>query len=195
MIKNLVKDQYFLRFLFRFLLVFALGYFGSIAVIGLSSPGQWYSPFIDQYLDYISWMRQALLAGSQWMLSLFGIDTYITPNFHIRYFQGRGVFLAYDCIGYGVMSFWIALVVSLQGRWVKKTAWIILGLALLYLINIARISLFLVVTNKNTQMPLGLDHHTWFNIFAYLVIFILLYFFYRSTGDGDKPKPVVKKEA
>ena len=69
MIKNLVKDQYFLRFLFRFLLVFALGYFGSIAVIGLSSPGQWYSPFIDHYLDYISWMRSALLAGSHWMLS------------------------------------------------------------------------------------------------------------------------------
>lgn len=179
---SILRDRFFLRFLIVFTAVFAFCYFGSLAVIGLSAPGGQYSPFVARYLDFISWIRWALLAGSKGFLSIVGIDTYITPQYHIRYVNGKGVFLAYDCIGYGVMSFWIALVTALPGTFKNKLSWILKGIFILYLINVARISLFLVVTNRNTEMPLGLDHHTWFNIFAYLAIFILLYFLNRSTG-------------
>lgn len=178
----ILQDKFFRQFLIRFLLVFAVGYFGSLAVIGLAAPGGRHSVFIERYLDFITWMRWALLYGSKWVLAWFGIDTYLTTDFHIRYVNGRGVYLAYDCIGYGVMAFWIALVAALPGKWLHKTKWMLAGMIILYIINVARIAMFLVVTNKNTQMPLGLDHHTWFNIFAYLAIFILLYFLYRKTG-------------
>lgn len=29
-------------------------------------------------------------------------------------------------------------------------------------------------------MPLGIDHHTWFNIFAYIFIFIMIWIYDRS---------------
>lgn len=180
---NLLNDKVFRSFILKFILIFSVGYFGTQVWIGLAAPGGHYVPFIEKYLDYISWMQVALLKGSQFVLLLFGIETYTTADFHLRYVNGRGVLLAFDCVGYGVMSFWIALIIALPGKIVKKISWILLGLSVLYIINVARISLFLVVTNKNTTMPLGLDHHTWFNIFAYIAIFTLLYFFYSSTSE------------
>lgn len=182
---NLFSDKVFRKFVIQFLLVFCIAYFGTLAVIGLAAPEGRYSAFVDHYADYVSWMRWALLGASKWMMSFFGADTYITPDFHLRYVNGRGVYLAYDCVGYGVMSFWIALVLAFPGKWIKKAGWLLSGLLILYVINVARISLFLYVTNKNSEMPLGIDHHTWFNIFAYLAIFIMLYYFYRSTDDSQ----------
>jgi hypothetical protein len=32
-------------------------------------------------------------------------------------------------------------------------------------------------------MPLGWDHHTWFNIFAYIFIFIFMFLFNRTNDD------------
>ena len=41
--------------------------------------------------------------------------------------------------------------------------------------------LLVLAINKNWQMPLQLDHHTWFNIAAYTFIFILIYFYHMSS--------------
>lgn len=93
------------------------------------------------------------------------------PGFLIRFNGGRGVYIAMSCVGYGVYSFWIAFVVANTGRFLKKAAWIFFGVLALWLINVIRITLFLTAINKGWPMPLGIDHHTWFNIFAYLLIF------------------------
>jgi exosortase/archaeosortase family protein len=61
---------------------------------------------------------------------------------------------------------------------------------MLYLINICRLSLVLVAGNNNWEFPFGWDHHTWFNIFAYIAIFAMMYFFDRSS----KEKGIIHKE-
>ncbi len=94
--------------------------------------------------------------------------------------NGRGVRMVYECVGYGVMSFWIAFVVASAGSLKRKIFWLATGLIGIWLLNITRVSLLLVATNKGWPMPLGLDHHTWFNIFAYLFIFIFMYLFNRQ---------------
>ncbi len=180
---SIFRDKSFIRFVVKFLLLFALLYYGTLAVIGLSAPGGYYSPFADKYLDYISWMRKALMAGSKVLLSIFGIKTYYFNEFVLRKVNGSGFRMVYECIGYGVMSFWIAFIVASAVSFIKKTVWLIGGLIMLYLINISRLSLVLVSGNNKWNFPFGWDHHTWFNIFSYAAIFTMIYFFDRTTRE------------
>jgi exosortase/archaeosortase family protein len=170
----------FLIYLLKFATIFCLCYFGTLAVIGIAAPGGYYSPFIAKYLDYVSWIKYSLIEATGFILSLFHIPTKTEPGFLIRFVGGRGVFIAMDCVGYGVYSFWIAFVAANNGRFLKKTAWIVFGVLALWFINVIRITLFLTSLNKGWPMPLGLDHHTWFNIFAYLLIFIMIWFYDKS---------------
>ena len=179
---NLFNNKGFIKFVIRFLLIFALCYLGSLAVIGLSAPGGYYNAFIDHYLNFISWIRSSLLFGTKAVLKLAGIDTYYVGEYILRKVNGRGVKLVYGCIGYGVMSFWLAFIAASSIKPVKKIKWIAGGLLLIWGINITRIALLLVATNNNWKMPFGWDHHTWFNIVAYIAIFTMMYFFDKNLN-------------
>ena len=96
---------------------------------------------------------------------------------------GRGIYIAMDCVGYGVYSFWIAFVAANTGGFWQKVKWICSGLLALWFINVLRITLFLVAINKGWPMPLGIDHHTWFTIAAYIMIFILILLYDKKSGN------------
>lgn len=155
-------------------------------MIGLAAPGGYYVPFIGKYLDYVSWIKISLMKATGIILSLFHIPTATEPGFLIRFRGGRGVIIAMDCVGYGVYSFWIAFVAANKGKFFKRVRWIFFGVLSLWLINVIRITLFLTAINKGWPMPLGLDHHTWFNIFAYLLIFIMIWLYDKSYGKEIK---------
>ncbi len=176
----MVKNKKLWVYLIKFIGIFCLCYFGTLAVIGIAAPGGYYSPFVEKYLDYVKWIKISLISATGMLLSFFNIQTHSEPGFLIRINGARGVVIAMDCVGYGVYSFWIAFVVANRGNFYKKAWWIVSGLLALWTINVIRISLFLVAINKGWPMPLGLDHHTWFNIFAYLLIFILIWLYDRS---------------
>ena len=177
----------FIIYLIKFAGIFCLCYFGTLAVIGLAAPGGYHSPFIATYLDYVSWIKISLMRGAGFFLSLLGIPTHEEPGFLIRITGGRGVYIAMDCVGYGVYSFWIAFVAANAGSIARKMKWIIFGVFALWLINDIRITLFLLAINKGWPMPLGLDHHTWFNIIAYLFIFLMIGW-YDKTGKLNNVK-------
>ncbi len=177
---SIQRDKKIWVYLLKFAGVFCGCYFGTLLIIGLAAPGNYYSPFIAKYADYVSQVKLSLMAGTGFVLSLFNIKTHIEPGFLIRVTGGRGVFIAMDCVGYGVYSFWTAFVIANSGKFVKKLIWIIGGLLALWLVNVIRISLFLVAINKGWPMPLGIDHHTWFTIAAYLLIFLLIWLYDRS---------------
>jgi exosortase/archaeosortase family protein len=175
------KDKNLWVYLLKFVLVFCFCYFGTLAIIGLASPVGWYSPTIAKYFDYVSWIKMSLIHATGFILSLFHIPTYIEPeSFLIGFPRGKAVIIAMDCVGYGVYSFWIAFVVANNGTFSKKALWIVFGVLGLWLINVIRITLFLTAINKGWPMPLGIDHHTWFNIFAYLLIFLMIWWYDRS---------------
>jgi exosortase/archaeosortase family protein len=169
-------------YLAKFFGIFGLCYFGTLAIIGLAAPGGLYSPFIDHHLDYVTWIKNSLIGATGWILSLFHTSTTVEPGFMIRFTGGKGVIIAMSCVGYGVYSFWIAFVAANRGTFLKKMVWISSGLLLLWGINVIRITLLLVAVNKNWPMPLGIDHHTWFNIVAYTFIFIMIWFYDRTMG-------------
>ncbi|CAN5894863.1 hypothetical protein BH11BAC4_BH11BAC4_01030 [soil metagenome] len=179
---NFLTDKTFIRFVIKFLLIFAICYYGTLAIIGVSVPGGYYSPFIEHNLNFVNWIRSTLLNSSKFLLSLFKVDTYLASNYNLRVVGGRGIRLVYECVGYGIMSFWIAFVIASAGSFKKKTVWLIFGLLFIWLLNVIRLSLLLVATQHGWPMPLGWDHHTWFSIFAYLFIFIFIFLFNRQSN-------------
>src|SRR5665213_1582457 len=186
---SLFNDKKLWLYLVKFAGVFCLCYFGTLAVIGLAAPGGYYIPFVDKYLDYVSWIKMSLIHATGFILSLLKIPTQIEPGFLIRFVRGNGVHIARDCVGYGVYSFWIAFVVANKGKIFKKSLWIVGGLLGLWLINVIRITIYLISMNRDWASPFGIDHHTWFNIFAYLLIFLLIFLYDRSFSK----KRIVKK--
>ena len=177
------NDRQFIRFVITFLVLFLVFYLGTQFWIGLAAPGGLYSPFVEHHLDYISWIKKLLMKGAAFVASWFGYDTIEEPGYLVRVVGKRGVIIACDCVGYGVYSFWAALMLAYQQSWKRKLIWIILGLLLLYTINQLRIGLLLVAINKGWKMPLGWDHHTWFNIVAYGAILIMLFFFGKAGNN------------
>ncbi len=185
---HLFKKSGFKQFLIKFLAVFAFLYFGTFYWIGFVTPGGYYNEFAAQNLDYISAIKTSLLIGTKTLLSFFGIKTAQFENHVIRFVNGKGVRIAYDCVGYGVYSFWIAFVVANKSSFLRKIIWIFIGFFMLWSVNVIRISLFLVSENKHWKIPLGINHHDWFTIVAYAVIFLMIFVFdkYNNIKANNK---------
>jgi len=58
------------------------------------------------------------------------------------------------------------------------------GTALLYIINVVRISLTLLSNSRKWHFPFGWDNHTWFNIVAYTGIFLMIWVYDRVKNEG-----------
>lgn len=175
----------YLIFLAKLFGFFVLFYYGTIFWIGLATPGGSYVPFISNYLDYIHAWRVALMKGGSLVTALYGYDVVWESNYTLRVLGGKEVIIAYDCVGYGVVSFWTAFVLAYPNA-TSRWLWILLGFIAILLINSARIGLYLVARNKGWEMPLGIDQHTWFNIIAYGFILWMMYLF-------DKKQHIVKE--
>lgn len=181
MILNILKNKPFLIFAAKFILTFLVCYYLTLLVIGISAPGGTYNEFVAKNLNYIDWLRSSLLTGTKLLLKIFGTETYLNNKYNIRQVNGRGIVIVYECVGYGIMSFWTAFIVAFQGNLKKKIIWWLLGIILFWSINVVRLSLLLTATNKNWSFPFGWDHHTWFGIVAYSVMLYLLFLFDKKS--------------
>ncbi len=184
-LKNIFSNKVLLTYIAKFLVIFCLFYYGTKLIIGLSYKEGKYSSFIHHYFDYVSWIKITLMHGAKIIAKLFGYTTIYEPNFLIRVVNKRGVIISQGCVGYGIMSFWSAFILSNKSEILKKIMWLVSGLILIWVINVVRIGLFLVSINKGWKMPLGIDHHTWFNIFAYTGVFTLIYFYEKSLQANE----------
>ncbi len=162
-------------------------YFGLQMWIGLSIPGGNYSSFIDQYIDFFHLLRISLIKGARFIAFLCGISTQEEAGYTIREINPLkighkfGVRVSYGCAGIGVMSFWAAFVLSNTLVFRKKIIWIIAGFTMIWIINATRIGLTLVAGIKNWPAPLGIDHHTWFNVISYGAVLVMMYFLDKKT--------------
>ena len=179
-----MKGNPFFTYLLKFLLAFCILYFGTKAIIGITTPGGYYVAFAANYLDYISGLRGLLLNGSKLLLQAIGYDVYLKDNYSIKMVNGRGVQVVYSCLGYGVISFWMAFIFANKTSFKKMLQWMMGGVLVICLLNIFRISLMLISVNKHWPSLFNLDNHTLFNIVLYGVLFFMIYLFDRSQQSG-----------
>jgi exosortase/archaeosortase family protein len=185
---NKNKLSVFWQFVLKFILLFLFIYYSFVSIIAITAPGGFYLPLIDHYFNLIAWLKSSLIYGSAFMLNLFGYETYQLDNFILRIVNGKGVRIAHDCAGHGILSFWMAYTLSIKIPKSRKIFWLLAGAFILWYINVLRISLLILALNKNWGMPMGIDHHTWFNIFSYLFIFALIFFLEKDINKKTNPK-------
>jgi exosortase/archaeosortase family protein len=176
---------------FRFIILFMLFYWGTFVMIGLAAPGGMHFSFIEKYFNYVSWLRMSLLHGSKFFLSLFGHYAHLEPDFTLRLNGGKHIIIAFDCAGYGVLSFWLAYILSAPIPNVsQRIYWLIIGGFLLWFVNCLRISLYLLSRNGIAGIPFKMEHHLFYNIVSYLFIGLLIfsheYFLRKSLNESNK---------
>jgi exosortase/archaeosortase family protein len=184
------ENKPFVIYLVKFLFTFCALYYGTIAFIGIASPGGWYWHFGDQYLDYVAGLRYLLLHAASALLLLAGYDIYLKDEYSIRLVNGLGVHVGYDCIGYGVIFFWVAFILANKVPVKQKIGWLVVGVVVIFFVNVVRIALMLIAVNKKWPAVLGFDNHTWFNIVAYTVIFFMIYLFDQTAKEQAAPKRI-----
>jgi exosortase/archaeosortase family protein len=180
MIKCLSKENKFIRFTLVFISVFLFCYYAAQFITGLAVPGGSYSSFVAKYFDIAGWLRSSLILSTQFLLSMFGTETERLDAYLLRAVNGRGIKIVYACLGFAVMSFWVAYITASFIAIKQKLFWLFGGLFFLWALNVVRISLVLLAGNKGWQFPFGWDHHTWFNIIAYLFILVMIFFVEKS---------------
>lgn len=164
---------YFLKFSLLFLI---LHYF-HLFFAGITNPGgQLYSPFLDNFLNYISWIKISVLFTANVFAHALGINSYLLLDSYIlKIYNGPGLFMAFPCAGLDIMSFWIAYVIAdNKNTRQKKFYWCVVGVFFIWLINCFRVSLLLLALQNNWSMITGVDQHTMFNVIAYSLVFIMI---------------------
>jgi exosortase/archaeosortase family protein len=163
-------------------LCFFVFYFGIKGFIGITAKGGYYNAFLDEHANFVVWYRNFLFTGTKIILQTFGYTANVLSEFVIQINGSNKVVLIYSCLGYGVISFWIAFVISNEGSLLNKMLWIIGGITAFSVLNMCRIAIILIANYKNYTPALPIDHHALFNICSYILIGFFMYVYARSIN-------------
>lgn len=165
--------------------------YSAIAFNGIVSPeGSRYSSFLDQHLNFIQWIRFVIMTVSNAIANYFNTHSYISGQQLMKLDSGVEVEIWLPCLGLGIISFWIAFIITNSGNWRKKFIWCIGGIACITLINCWRISFLLISLDREWQQIINYDHHDLFNIVAYIFIAVLMYSYTENSNDLFKNKHI-----
>ena len=174
-------QQIDVAYFFKFSFILIVLYYFHIVFNGIVSPeGNYYSAFLDNYFNYIAVIRFLILTGSKYILLIFGIHSYLESNQILRVAQGAGVNVWLPCLGLGIISFWFAFVLAHKGKWQHKMLWCTFGAVAISIINCFRLAMLLIALNSNWKENALFDHHDLFNLFSYILIYFLMYFYHKT---------------
>ncbi len=169
-----IDVDFFKKFLIFLVLIHSFNTFNlAITVPG----GSVYSSFLDNNLNYIAWIRSFILYMANVITHILGTNSFVDLPETLRAVHGSYVIMGSACIGLGLMSFWLAFVIANPGSLRKKIFWCITGILSILFINSVRAALLLIAINNHWKVNRFMNHHTMFNIVAYMLIGLLIYFF------------------
>ena len=181
-----LKKNEGLVFILTFLGTFLLFYYFNLFFISLtaraSSP---FTLFIKENLNYVDWLRTSILHTGAMLSNLFGVKSHAEGKFLLRADMSRSTLrMGYTCIGLGVMSFWAAFVIANRASLFNKIKWLLGGLVVIWIINCFRLAVLLYALVHHWAVSKYVDHHTMFNIIAYMFLGLLIYAYIKL----NKPK-------
>lgn len=145
--------------------------------------GLWY--FLYTFLIKPSFLYDAIIIDklsrtSAWLLEFFNFNPIlIDGRFEgysnwIRLPDSGGVQIGPECDGLIVISLFVIFVLVFPGPWKKKLWYIPSGIALLFLLNIIRISALAYMVKESPEW-LSFNHDYTFTIIIYSIVFLLWY--------------------
>ena len=146
--------------------------------MGITSPGgKAYSPFLDHYLNIPNWLTYLIAKSAMGLLKLLGFAAYQHAPNNVRIENGGGVNILWACLGFGVMSFWVAFITAHRAAWKYKLKWCVIGISIIIALNIIRIMMIALAYHFKWKMIMLLDAHQTFNIASYMLLFVLVFWF------------------
>ena len=161
------------RFALVFVALFVGFYYFNIFYLGITSPGNHYSVFLDKHLNYIQWLTLGLLWCSKKVLIVLGYNT-ITNDQDLLVAGYNHIKIAYSCLGLGVVSFLAAFSIAYPKPAKEKWLFFIGGIIIIQLLNVVRFVLLALYWDMRTTKII--DHHTIFNVVIYIIILVSIYF-------------------
>jgi len=169
----MLKDQYSpIRFAVIFVILFVAFYYFNIFYLGLTTPANHYIAFLNNHLNYIQWLKWALLYCSKKTLIALGYTT-ITNDEDLLVAGYHHIKIAYSCLGLGVMSFLTAFIIAYPKPLKQKLIFWASGIIIIQLLNIIRFIILALYWRPQTNKII--DHHIIFNTVIYIIIIISLY--------------------
>jgi exosortase family protein XrtF len=160
---------------FRFILIFIGSYAGwKILYEWLIHP--W------GYLDRLVINDSSLWAV--WVLDVLGFETFQGEHETIRTIgiQGtHGLWIGDPCNGLTLFALFSLFIVAYPGNWKRKLWYIPLGITLIHIMNIIRITALCIITLKSPEM-LDFNHTYLFQILMYAFIFLLWYVWIKKLS-------------
>lgn len=177
----------------KFVIVLVGFYYFNLWFLGITDPQNFYSPFLDHNLNYISWVTASILQTSNGIEHTLGIQSFVAGKL-IAVPKGAGVLLNYTCLGFGILGFWIAFILAHKINWKRKLFWCVMGMSAIWLINVGRITVLLLALQNKWKGNNYMDHHDMFNVAAYCIIFLLIYFYNRESRKSSPDEVIVSKK-
>lgn len=173
--KILYKNNAYV-FLVKYLLCFFVLYFFFPFYRGITAAGgKLYSPFLDNHVNLVKWFTRFLTGSARLLLQALQYNVYQKDYKSLRIGFSGGVNVNPSCLGWAVMSFWVAFVFANPGDWKHKLKWMLIGVTSICALNITRIALIALANHLHWKTITLLDHHQTFNVVSYSFILILMY--------------------
>lgn len=177
------------KFLIKFIAVYAGLYLLAQFIIGIASPGNYYSKFCDDYLNIIEWLRLFILKGAAFLCHILGYNAVIEESISLRVINSvYKVRMVYSCIGVGILSCWVAFTIAYPAALKLKIIWLIAGCATICLINMIRVAALLILINKYKSTSKFYYHHEVFNFIAYALVIGMIYLYTKNNTKEDATK-------
>jgi exosortase/archaeosortase family protein len=141
----------------------------------------------SQVAPLISVLSLGVINASHFLLSFLGYHTEVVGRL-IQNSQAAIVF-SDSCLGLELFLFFATFIAVLGGKWQNKLWYITVGILILYLLNILRISLiFIYLVHNQGKYELAIDIHDIYTYSVYIVTFILW-----AIWINQFTKPVIKQ--
>jgi exosortase/archaeosortase family protein len=134
--------------------------------------------FVDNYLSFkelisLDGFTKLLLLLSKNILSIFGFNAQISGS--LLFLDKYWVLLGLPCLGIGLMSAFVFLIVINKSNWINKIIYILIGLVVIILMNSARVALLLyhLYTNKG-MYTIDMEVHDLSNYFFYAIVSLMV---------------------
>lgn len=155
------------------------------------------SLIVDSQAIYLFY--KAIMVSSKWLLEAIGFNTklvfstsiYKYPVYAIQIDNGNYLFMGISCLGILLMGAFVALIIAYPGKWKQKAWFIAAGLLIIQLLNILRMSLLAilcsyyhinVIKEFSVLGMVRLNHHDFFNLVIYILIFFMFTFYVNHYG-------------